>query len=91
MRKTILFVFAFILMLSFSGCVQSASRLSVGDMQDMSPDKFFQKSGFSEKDGLYVAEATWSAILDKEGKIVNEKVPFVFAFLAVAGGCFYLL
>ena len=24
-------------------------------------------------------------------KIVNEKVPFVFAFPAVAGGCFYLL
>lgn len=72
MRKSILFVFTFILMLSFSGCVQSASSLSVGDMQDMSPDKFFQKSGLSEKDGLYIAEPTWSAILDKEGKKYND-------------------
>ncbi|MBD3841861.1 MAG: hypothetical protein IE909_08245 [Campylobacterales bacterium] len=72
MRKSILLVFAFILMLSFSGCVQSASSLSVGDMQDMSPDKFFQKSGLSEKDGLYIAEPTWSAILDKEGKKYND-------------------
>jgi hypothetical protein len=72
MKKSILFVFAFILMLFFSGCVQSASSLSVGDMQDMSPDRFFQKSGLSEKDGLYVAEATWSAILDKEGKKYND-------------------
>lgn len=72
MRKSILFVFTFILMLSFSGCVQSASSLSVEDMQDMSPDKFFQKSGLSEKDGLYIAEPTWSAILDKEGKKYND-------------------
>jgi len=72
MRKIILLVFAFILMLSFSGCVQSVSSLSVGDMQNMSPDEFFQKSGFSEKDGLYVAKFSWSAILDKGGKKYND-------------------
>jgi len=72
MRKSILFVFTFILMLSFSGCVQRVSSLSVEDMQDMSPDKFFQKSGLSEKNGLYIAEPTWSAILDKEGKKYND-------------------
>jgi hypothetical protein len=38
----------------------------------MSHDRFFQKSGLSEKDGLYIAEPTWNAILDKGGKKYND-------------------
>lgn len=72
MKKSMLLIITFIWMFLFTGCVQNYSNLSKSNMQNMSPEVFFKKIGLREDNGLYIAEPTWSAILDKNGARYND-------------------